>query len=105
MHPSLEMPRGEDPDLLKHLLANMVVECPASSMPLVRTSETEYIGDARERGVEEVSAADATRSALPASGPVALVVLPPIMLPPTELCMKKRIILSFVERSTWYVVV
>ena len=64
-------------------------------MPHIGTSEV-------EDGVEEIGAADATGNASPASGLVALAVVPPVMIPPTELCAKRRIILPFVERSTRY---
>lgn len=83
----------------------MAIERLASPAPRVRMSKAEDAGDTGERGMEEVSATDATGSALPASGPVALVVVPPIVIPPAELCLEKRIILPFVERSIRYAVV
>ena len=53
---------------------------------LVRTPKTEDARDTRERSVDEVSAADMTRSSSLTSGPVALVLVPPIVIPPMELC-------------------
>jgi hypothetical protein len=59
-HPSLEMPGGEDEDLLLHLLADMVVEHSVSPTLRIGISEPEDARAAGGHGVEETGATDAT---------------------------------------------
>ena len=58
-HPSLEIPRGEDQDLLQHLVANAVVVHPASSALRVGISELGDAGATGDPSIEETGAADA----------------------------------------------
>ena len=58
-HPSLEMPGGEDQDLLKDLLANAADKHPASPMLFVGVPEPRDAGVARDGDDEETGTAAA----------------------------------------------
>jgi hypothetical protein len=102
--PSLEMPGGEDQDLLQHLFANMRVEHPTSSVLRVGISEPGDAGAAGDHVMEETGAADAVRNASSAYGPVVSVsAVAPITLF-AESLMERWIVLPFVECSTRYAI-
>ena len=101
--PSLEMPAGEDQDFLQRLLVDMVVGNPAS-LALLIGSEPRYVGVGGDCGIEDTSAANATRDASSASGPEASTLALSSVTFSAESLMERQIIMTFVERSTRYAI-
>jgi hypothetical protein len=79
-----------------------MVELLASRALFVGVSEPGDAGASRDHGEGETGAANTTRVASLASGPVALAVVPPAMTPSAKLHAERQIILPFVECSTRY---
>jgi hypothetical protein len=77
----LEIPEGEDPDLLQRLLANTVAGPPTSLAFHMGSSKPRDAGAIGDHGTGEVGAADAIGDASPAFGPTVSAAVPAIMTP------------------------
>lgn len=102
--PSLEIPEGEDPDLLQCLLASTVARPLMSLAFHVETPGPKEAGAVGVRSAEDARIVGAIGGASPAFGPAASTSVPPTVIPSVELHAKGWIALPLVERSTRYVI-
>lgn len=102
--PSLEIPEGDDPDLLQCLLASWWMDPPTSLAFHVETLGPKEAGVVRDHSAKDAGIVSAIGGASPAFGLAASTSTPPTMIPSIELYAEGQIALPLVEHTTRYVV-